>query len=359
MSSPSSINILDLTPEELKKRFIEKDVEPYRAGQVLDWVFKKGVYDFDKMTNLSAELREKLKASFTVKMPELVERQTSRGDKSTKLLLKLRDNDLVEAVYMPMKGRETACVSSQVGCKFHCAFCASGQNGFMRNLTMGEILGQVLLARDQSPAKRLTNIVFMGIGEPFDNYETLLKTIRTLNSKEGFHIGARRITVSTCGIIPKIEKFATEGIQAELSVSLHGATETVRGAIMPVNRAFPVKTLLETCKRYAKKTGRVITFEYILIKGVNASDKDARDLAKNLKGISCKVNLIPYNPIEEFPHEAPSYTEVVRFQQILQEAGVRTTVRFSKGQDIKAACGQLRSVQIAKGSSRIRGKFLA
>ena len=338
-------NVLDFTPEELKAKFQELGLEPYRADQVLQWVYAKGVYDFDRMTNLSLAAREKLKTIFSLSIPKEVERQKSHDDHSIKLLLKLNDNDLVETVYMPMKDRQTVCVSPQVGCKFHCAFCASGQSGFFRNLTMGEIISQILMARDAAPNKKLTHVVFMGIGEPFDNYKELLRTIRTLNSKQTLNIGARRMTVSTCGLVPKIEAFGEEGIQVELSVSLHGPTDTVRGAIMPVNQAYPVKTLIEACRKYVKKTKRAITFEYILIKGVNAQEKEAEALVKLLKGMLCKVNLIPYNSIEEFPHEAPTYEEIVRFQQILQRGGIKTTVRFSKGQDIQAACGQLRSVR--------------
>lgn len=211
---------------------------------------------------------------------------------------------------------------------------------------MGEILSQVLLARDLAEDKKITNIVFMGIGEPFDNYRELLRSIRQLNAKSSLGIGARKITVSTCGIIPKIEALAEEGLQVELSVSLHGPNDTVRGAIMPVNKAFPVKPLIDACRKYVQKTKRAITFEYILVKGVNASVKEAGALGRLLKGMLCKVNLIPYNPIEEFPHEAPSYPEIVAFQKTLQSHGVKTTVRFSKGQDIQAACGQLRSVHL-------------
>ncbi len=362
-----TLNILNFTPEELKKKFSEMSFEPYRAEQVLGWIYGKGVYDFDRMTNLSASLREKLKKEFSILIPEVVERQCSEDDKSIKLLLKMSNNDTVETVYIPKDDRQTVCVSSQAGCKFHCAFCASGQAGFFRNLTAGEIISQVLAAREVSPNKKLTNIVFMGIGEPFDNYNELLRTIRTLNSKHGLGMGARRITISTCGLVPKIAALGEEGLQVELSVSLHGANDTVRGALMPVNNAHPIQGLIEACKKYVKKTKRAITFEYILIKGVNASEKDARGLAKLLKGMFakergesvrarrtnppkpygglCKVNLIPYNPIREFPHEAPTYPEVVSFQRILQEAGVKATVRFSKGQDIQAACGQLRSTR--------------
>ena len=350
-------NILDLTPKELKDRFKELGLEPYRADQILQWIYEKGVYDFEKMTNLSVPLRAKLKESFTIGLPEIAAREKSDDDKSVKLLLKLSDKEFVETVCMvtekitdPAKTRSTVCVSSQVGCKFHCAFCASGQNGFFRNLTAAEMLSQVLLARDASPEKKINNIVFMGIGEPFDNYNEVLKTIRTLNSAQALHIGARKITISTCGIIPKIEKLGEEGLQVELSVSLHGANDSVRGTIMPVNKAYPVSELIDACRRYAKKTKRAITFEYILIKGINAAEKDARDLARRLKGLLCKVNLIPYNPIEEFPHAQPEYPEIVRFEEILESAGIKTTVRFSKGRDIQAACGQLRSVK-TKGKS--------
>lgn len=340
-------NVLDLTPDELKAAFKSRGIESYRADQVLQWIFEKGVYDFDKMTNLSVELRQKLKESFTAELPPVAERQKSGDDLSTKLLLKL-GADFVETVYIPKDDRQTVCVSSQVGCKFHCAFCASGQGGFFRNLRSSEIVSQVLRARDESPDKKLTNIVFMGIGEPFDNYPELLKAVRLLNSKQGLGIGARKITISTCGIIPKIEALAKEGIQVELSVSLHGPNDTVRGAVMPVNKAYPVRALIEACKKYAKATKRAITFEYILIKGVNASEKEAQELSRLLKGMLCKVNLIPYNPIEEFPHAQPTYDEIVRFQQVLQKAGIKTTVRFSKGRDIQAACGQLRSVHLKK-----------
>jgi 23S rRNA (adenine2503-C2)-methyltransferase len=348
LSTPSSINLLDLTLDEFKEKLKNLAIEPYRAGQIFTWIYQKGVYDFDKMTNLSASLKENLKKHFAIFIPEIAGRESSREDHSTKLLLRLKDQSLVEAVYIPTEKRRTICLSSQVGCKFHCAFCASGQDGFFRNLDMGEMLAEILAARDTAPDKKITNIVFMGIGEPFDNYKELLRTLKNLNSKEALGLGARKITISTCGIVPKIEKFAEEGLQVELSISLHGPNDTVRGAIMPVNRAHPLKPLIEACKKYVQKTGRAITFEYILIKGVNASEKEARELSRLLKGMICKVNLIPYNPIQEFPHQAPSYQEIVAFQQILQKAGVKTTVRFSKGKDIQAACGQLRSKPIYK-----------
>lgn len=347
----SLANLLNLTTDELREQFKKAGIEPYRAEQIHQWIFEKGVYEFDKMSNLPAELREKLKEHFSIVLPPVAGKEKATDDKSTKILLKLNEKDYVEAVYMPMKDRRTVCISSQVGCKFHCAFCASGQEGFFRNLTMGEILAQVLLARDISSDKKITNIVFMGIGEPFDNYKELLRTIRMLNSKKGFKLGARKITVSTCGVVPKIEMFSEEGLQVELSVSLHGPNDNVRGAIMPVNQAYPVKSLMEACRKYVKKTSRAITFEYILIRGINSGPKEAQELSKILKGLICKVNLIPYNSIEEFPHVAPTYEEIIRFQQILQRNNIRTTVRFSKGRQIQAACGQLRVKNIKAGKA--------
>ena len=347
MAPPSLPSVLDLTTDELRAKFAGEGItEAYRAEQVHRWIYEKGIYDFDRMSDLPLAFRTRLKQSLSIGMPSVAGEQMSRDDKSVKLLLRLGAGDLVETVMMPVEGRRTVCVSSQVGCKFHCAFCASGQAGFFRNLRMGEIVAQVLMARDRAPEKKITNIVFMGIGEPFDNYRELLRSVRTLNSKSAFGIGARKITISTCGVVPKIEALADEGLQIELSVSLHGANDRVRGAIMPVNKAYPVKPLIDACKKYSQKTKRAITFEYILVKGVNASEQDASNLAKLLKGMLCKVNLIPYNPIPEFPHEPPVYSEIVAFQKTLQKKGVKATVRFSKGQDIQAACGQLRSVHL-------------
>lgn len=346
MTNVLSIDVLNFTTEELRKKFISLGIESYRADQAHQWIYEKGVYTFGRMTNLSVSLRERLEKEFSIELPKVVERLHSKGDESVKLLLELKKGDSVETVYLPVKDRKTLCISSQVGCKFHCAFCASGQNGFMRNLSLGEMMGQVLRARDEASDKKVTHIVFMGIGEPFDNYKELMRTVRQLNSKNALGIGSRKITISTCGVVPKIDALADEGLQVELSVSLHGPNDTVRGAIMPVNNAYPVKSLIEACKKYVQKTKRAITFEYILIKGVNASPKEAQALGRLLKGILCKVNLIPYNPIEEFPHEEPSYLEIVDFQKILQKSGIKTTVRFSKGQDIQAACGQLRAKKI-------------
>lgn len=352
MTLPSSANVLDFNLEELRIKLKGFQIEPYRADQIFEWIYRKGVYDFEKMSNLPAPARKKLKENFLILIPEVTEALYSHEKDSVKHLLKLADGNLIETVVMTADNRRTVCVSSQVGCKFHCAFCASGQGGFIRNLSAGEIVGQLLRARDEFPDKKISHCVFMGIGEPFDNYRELLKAIRVLNAKEGFELGARKMTISTAGVSSKIEALISENIQVELSVSVHGPNDVIRGAMMPIHRAFPLKNLIEVCKEYTQETKRMITFEYVLIKGVNAAEKDALELVKLIKGMLCKVNLIPYNSIKEFPHEAPTYGEIVAFQRTLQRGGIKTTVRFSKGQDIEAACGQLRSLKTGAGEKR-------
>ena len=337
------INILNLSLAEFKDRLSKYGVEGFRASQVFHWIYKKGVMDFKKMVNLSETVRQAVAEHFEVAFPAVEATQVSREDGSRKILLRLEDDQLIETVTIPIKDRQTVCVSSQIGCKFRCSFCASGQKGFVRNCTTGEMIAQVLMAKSYSDSDCLTHVVFMGIGEPLDNYDELMRAIRIMNAKEGMEIGARRMTISTSGLVPKIQKLAKEGLQIELSVSLHAPNDKIRGLLMPINKKYPVKILIPACKQYAGATGRAISYEYVLIKGVNASRKDAEDLAKLLKASLCKVNLIPYNPIEEFPHAAPTYPETVLFQKILQDSRIPTTVRFSKGLDIKAACGQLRA----------------
>jgi len=350
MKSKSLPNVLDFDLNGLKAEFQRLGFEKYRAAQVTDWVYKKGVYEFDKMKNLPVELQGKLAAKFTIGAGEIKKRSNSEGDASVKLLIQMPDSELVETVYIPKGKRRTVCVSSQVGCKFRCGFCASGQAGFFRNLTAAEIIAQLLRARDESKATNdhLTNIVFMGIGEPLDNYPNVLKAIRMMNSPEFLGIGARRITISTSGVVPKMKDLAAEGLQIELSVSLHGANDSVRSQLMPINKKWPIHELLAACKEYTVKTKREITFEYILADGLNADIEDARQLALVLEGFQCKVNLIPLNPIPEFPYKRPTIKQINAFQKELITKKIRTTVRFSSGTDINAACGQLRSVEMSK-----------
>jgi 23S rRNA (adenine2503-C2)-methyltransferase len=264
-------------------------------------------------------------------------------DRTEKFLFGLSDSGLIEAVSIPAEGRVTGCISSQVGCKFACSFCASGKKGFNRNLTAGEMTEEALFLKYSSSAKQLTHLVFMGTGEPLDNYDNVLKAIRIINAKHGMNIGARRITISTSGLIPQMERLAAEGLQIELSVSLHSADDKTRSMLMPVNKRYPLKDLVAACRAYRAKTGRQVTFEYILISKLNSSLADARKLGTILQGFDCKVNLIPLNEAGMPGFEAPIKTEVLSFKAALIKAGIHATVRKSRGEDIEAACGQLRA----------------
>ena len=330
--------------------YLEKIGEPkFRATQIWEWLYRKGAESFAEMSNLPAELRSRLEEQFNFTPLTVVEKLVSE-DRTTKYLFELNDGEKVETVLIPAHGpigrrpmgphRNTVCVSTQAGCKFGCRFCASGIGGWSRNLTSGEILAQVLHVKKECTP--LSHVVFMGTGEPLDNYDELMKAIRVLNSPKGMNIGARRITVSTCGVIPRIEQLAREGLQVELAVSLHGYDNKSREVLMPVNRKYPFNDLMRTCREYIDRTKRQITFEYILIKDVTCSDKAAQSLKKAFRGLICKMNLIPYNPVSEFDHKPPSRAEVMRFKSQLKECGIHATVRVPRGQDVSAACGQLR-----------------
>lgn len=313
----------------------------FHARQVFAWIYKKGAEDFSKMSDLPHELRRKLEEEFLISSVRLVRKEVSR-DGTEKFLLELRDKHLIEAVSIPAEGRVTGCVSTQAGCRFGCVFCASGALGFKRNLSAGEMLDEILLLKRSNANSTLTHLVFMGTGEPLDNYENTLKAIRAVNAEHGLRIGARRITISTCGIVPAIERLAGEGLQIELSVSLHGPDDDTRSRLMPVNRKYPVGPLLAACRDYAKKTKRQVTFEYILIKGVNSDLQKAKALGTILGGLNCKVNLIPANPVGELGIEPPGKLETLLFKDALAKAGVPVTLRKPRGSDIAAACGQLR-----------------
>ena len=249
---------------------------------------------------------------------------------------------LIEEVLIPAEERRTVCVSSQVGCKFGCVFCASGQNGVKRNLIAGEIVGEFLAAQ-RAYGERVTNVVFMGIGEPFDNYDEVMKAIRIINDPEGIGLGARRITISTCGVIPGIERLAQEGLQVELSVSLHAPSDPIRDELMPVNATWAIDELIACCERYTIVTKRIITFEYTMIDGVNDTERDCRELVLRLGRFPCRVNLIPLSEIEEYEGKTSTREKLEHFVFELEKAGINTTVRWSKGIDVNAACGQLRS----------------
>lgn len=338
----SKIDIKNISKDELIKELVRMGEKPYRAAQVFKWLYKAGVKSFGEMTDLNKELREKLKEKFHITKIVALDSKRSLYDGTTKYLLKLEDSHTIESVFLPEEERTTLCLSSQVGCKFGCSFCASAPFGFVRNLKASEILDEVLFMGGHNKEFSITNIVFMGIGEPLDNYNNVIRAIRILNDKDAFKIGARRITISTCGIVPGMEKLAEEKLQIELSVSLHSADDKIRSALVPINKRYPLNDLIAACKDYTKRTKRIITFEYILIKGVNASEGDAFKLARLLTGLMCKVNVISYNQIRTKVCEAPAIEGVKNFIRTLKSRAVNVMLRKSKGEDIDAGCGQLR-----------------
>jgi len=337
-------DIKELGLKELEEKLLSWGKPKYHAKQILAWIFQKGAYEFNSMSDLPATLRKLLADEFYILGLSLADLQRS-CDGTAKFLFELNDGNLIEAVNIPAAKRATGCVSSQAGCKFACEFCASGLKGFKRNLTCGEILDEVLYLKNNLQDIQLTHIVFMGTGEPLDNYDNLLKAIRVINSADAFNIGARRITISTCGIIPGIKRLQEEDLQVELSISLHAADDKLRSKVMPVNQKYPLADLIKCCHEYIERTNRQITFEYILVKGLNSDLVSAQKLATLLKNLRlAKVNLIPANPVLQSPMKIvpPSASEVESFKDYLFKAGLNVTLRKERGQDIDAACGQLR-----------------
>ncbi|MGB9602166.1 MAG: 23S rRNA (adenine(2503)-C(2))-methyltransferase RlmN [Limisphaerales bacterium] len=343
--------------------YLEKQNQPrYRADQILNWIYRHYASEWSQMSNLSIELRKKLPEIFKLYTSKLVKVQ-SAADSTRKFLWQLEDGSFVESVLIPANpalygessDRMTLCVSTQVGCAYKCKFCASGLNGFVRNLGAGEIVEQILAAErwaisenlnQNSSAKSrdriISNIVFMGMGEPFANYDNLLRAIKIINSEWGCNIGARKMTISTCGLAPEIKRFAAENIQVRLAISLHGATNEVRSKLMPINKKYPLEQLIEALRFYKQNKSGMITFEYILIEGVNDSPQDAERLASIAKPLFAKVNLIPYNKVEGLDYKPSPLNIQKQFLNILKRRGVAATLRREKGGDIDAACGQLR-----------------
>lgn len=329
-----------MTLAELTEDFSALGEPKYRAGQVYTWLHR-GVKSFDEMTNLSKPLREKLAGQYELNYPTVARRLCSKKDGTIKYLWRLRDGNCVESVLMQYHHGNTVCISSEVGCPMGCAFCASTLGGLVRRLTPSELLDQVLFTQLDSGLP-ISNIVLMGIGEPLDNYENVLRFLELVNSPEGMNIGMRHISLSTCGIVDKIDRLAEENLQLTLSVSLHAPTDEIRSKLMPINRRYDVAALLDACRRYFEKTGRRISFEYAMIRGVNDTPEIARLLIRKLRGIAAHVNLIPLNDVKESPLK-PSEPETVRaFQRALEESGIPATVRRTLGSDINASCGQLR-----------------
>jgi 23S rRNA (adenine2503-C2)-methyltransferase len=332
-------SIKEFSLGELKMELERLGESGYRAVQVFQWVYQKGVSDFARFSNLSKDLREKLRENFSVSSLDLFGHLRAQ-DGTEKFLFKLKDGNFIETVLIPSGPRETLCLSSQVGCKFACVFCASGLKGFKRNLGVEEILDQILYAKF-TLGRELTNFVFMGMGEPLDNFENVAGSIRIMNTPEGLGIAARRITVSTSGFIPGLERFKELGLQVHLSLSLHAANDGLRSRLMPISRKYPLEKVLRACEDYIQATGRKMTIEYVLIAGVNDSVQDADGLTAIAKGLKAKVNLIPYSPCPGLDYKTPADGILASFQRKLGAGGVNVTLRRSKGQDILAACGQL------------------
>jgi 23S rRNA (adenine2503-C2)-methyltransferase len=344
----AKVDIKALQFEELHEKIRELGEPSYRTAQITDWLYKKRVESFESMTDLPHELRGRLAAHFPLDRLELVRVLGSR-DSTRKFLFRLGDGNLIESVLIPASpalygeksDRRTICISTQVGCAYGCKFCASGLEGFSRNLRANEIIDQIL-AVEREGGEKIDNIVFMGMGEPLANFDNVMRAIRIINASWGLGIGARRITVSTSGLAPQIRKLADEPLQIRLAVSLHGATDKVRDQIMPINRRYNLGTLLSACDYYVARKKQRLTFEYILIAGVNDADDQANLLAQHARRLSAKVNLIPYNTVQGLEWSRPSRNRQEKFLSILRADEVAATLRREKGHDIDAACGQLR-----------------
>ncbi len=337
--------LLDLTYNQLRELLTSWDEPSYRADQIWSWLYRSLASNFQEMTNLPKELRERLAETALLQTMRPLDEKVSADGLTRKVLFALRDDETIESVLMHYERRHTVCISTQVGCPLGCVFCATGQSGFVRNLTAGEIVEQVLFfARSlQADGERLTNVVFMGMGEPLANYEATWQAIETLNDEKGFKLGARRITISTVGLVPGIRRLAEEGIQVGLAISLHAPTDELRNELVPVNRRHPLNQLMAACHYYVERTGRRISFEYALIDGINDGVEQARQLAHLLDGLLCHVNLIPLNPVPESPYRPSSPSRIRAFQAELDRLKVPNTLRVERGADIQAGCGQLRS----------------
>ena len=333
-------NIKDYDLNELKQELTNIGEKPFRAEQIFKWLYVEKVHSFDEMTNLSVELREKLKQNYDICNFTIVKKLESK-DGTKKYLFGLSDGNAIESVLMQYHFGKTVCVSSQIGCKMGCKFCASTGIAFIRSLTSGEIVEQII-AIEQDIGEKISNVVFMGIGEPFDNYDNVMNAVKILNNQKGLNIGARHISISTSGIVPKIYQFADENVQCTLSISLHSANNETRSSMMPVNNAYNIQELIKACKYYISKTNKRISFEYALAKDKNDNQKAADELVALLHGMLCHVNLIPINKIENGKYIKSSNENIIKFRDYLNSKGITATIRRELGSDIEAACGQLR-----------------
>ena len=334
------MNLKSLTQPELEEQFKQLGQPKFRAKQVFTWLHK-GVRSYDEMTNLPKSLRDTLEEQFPIQAPKVVRRQESKKDGTIKYLWELSDGNCVETVLMRYHYGNTVCISTEVGCRMGCAFCASTLGGLVRRLEPHEMLDQVLFTQVDSGLP-ISHIVLMGIGEPLDNFDNVMRFLELVNHPDGMNISMRHISLSTCGLVPMIDKLAERKLQISLAISLHGSNNAIRDRVMPVNKAYPMEVLLESCRRNYAATSRRIHFEYAMIDGVNDGEENARELLKVLKGLPAHVNMIPLNHVEESPYQPSTKAAVARFQKILEDGGVTATVRRTLGGDIDASCGQLR-----------------
>ena len=346
-SNQESVNLLGLNQKNLEEFFVSIEERPFRAVQVMKWIHQRGISDFSQMTDLSKELREKLENNCVVKAPEVIYEKTSE-DGTRKWVISVGNKDLIEMVLIPEKNRATLCVSSQVGCAVDCSFCATGKQGFSRNLNLDEIIGQVWVAANsfgvpRSPNDRpITNVVMMGMGEPLLNFDPVVDAMNLMMDDNAYGLSKRKVTLSTSGIVPKIDDLG-KVTDVALTISLHAPNDELRNKLVPINKKYPIKDLIDSVKRYVEGCSdkRVTTIEYILIEDINDSLELADELCELLTQIDCKINLIPFNPFSESKYKRPSGNRVKRFQKHLQDNGYVTTIRSTRGDDIMAACGQL------------------
>jgi|TARA_B110000495_G_scaffold22688_1_gene16045 23S rRNA (adenine2503-C2)-methyltransferase len=368
----NKLNLLGLNRKELEKFFVSIDEKPFRAKQIIKWVHQRGISDFSEMTDISKDLRTKLETVCVIEAPEVIYEKISQ-DGTKKWVISVGNNDLIEMVLIPENNRATLCVSSQVGCAVDCSFCATGKQGFSRNLNLDEIIGQVWVAANsfglprEPNSRNITNVVMMGMGEPLLNFNPVVDAMDLMMDDNAYGLSKRKVTLSTSGIVPKIDELAKVS-DVSLTISLHAPNNELRDQLVPINKKYPIQELLDSVKRYVDscEDKRVTTIEYILIDGVNDSLELAKELAELLTQIPCKVNLIPFNPFSEVNYKKPSGNRVKRFQNYLQEKGYITTIRSTRGDDIMAACGQLvgqvndktRKKEREQNKSRIEAKTI-
>ena len=343
----------DLSLRELEARVVDLEFPAYRARQLWGWAYRQLVPDYSAMTNIPAALRDALETEAPLSLLKPVRAIASADGETIKTLYRTGDGHMLETVLMLYHNRATVCVSCQVGCAVGCAFCATGLMGLARNLGAGEMVAQVAGAAREARerGRELTNIVMMGMGEPLQNYVETMKFIGIVHDPDGLDIGARRITVSTSGVVPKIDALADEPLQLNLAVSLHAPDDELRSTLVPINRRYPIAALMAAVDRYISKTGRRVSFEYALMRGINDSEQSAHELSLLLRGRLCHVNIIPLNPVDVLPYERPDPEGIERFASILRTAGIPTTVRYSRGLDIDAACGQLRAQELGRATA--------